>query len=183
VGTGSVEVLGSYEGRTLPLNEMKQQFSLAYVHMIASAAGCSIKLHRTDYDGVDVSIVSSAEYETHYGPEIELQVKCTARTELLTSATMQWRMDAKPFRLLTHPKAYLPRFLGILLVPRDPALWLDQDESRLLTSSCMYWERASKLGSIAEHQETRLVHLPRCNILNVEQLQGIMKMIGEGGEL
>lgn len=180
---GSADVIGLPEGRTLPLNEMKQQFSLAYVHMVVSAAGCSIKSHTTDYDGVDVSIVSSAEYETHYGPEIELQVKCTAQAELLTPTTMRWRMDAKPFRLLTHPKAYLPRFLGVLLLPEDSALWLDQDEARLLASSCMYWERASELGSIDGHQETKVVNLPRCNILNVEQLQEILKTIGEGREL
>ncbi|HYB15764.1 MAG TPA: DUF4365 domain-containing protein [Streptosporangiaceae bacterium] len=59
---------------------MKQQFSLAFVHMVASAAGCSIKQHSTDYDGVDITI-TRPEYETHYGPQIELQVKCTATGE------------------------------------------------------------------------------------------------------
>jgi Domain of unknown function (DUF4365) len=165
----------------LPLNEMKQQFSLAFVQMVASAAGCFIKLHSADYDGVDITIASSAEYERWYGPQIELQVKCTAQADLLTDDTMRWKLKGEPFRLLTNPKSYLPRFLGVLLVPGDPSDWLSQDETQLLTDSCMYWQRASELGAIRDGQQTKVVHLPRSNILNVVQLQGIMKTIGDGG--
>jgi hypothetical protein len=48
----------------LPLTEKKQQFSLAYVGIVVAAAGCWVKHHTTDYDGVDITIASSAEYET-----------------------------------------------------------------------------------------------------------------------
>jgi len=161
---------------------MKQQFSLAFVHMVASAARCSIKRHSTDYDGVDITIASSTKYERYYGPQIELQVKCTAQGNLLTADTMRWKLEAKPFRLLTDPCSYVMRFLAVLLVPVDPSNWLDQDEERLLTSSCMYWERANELGTLREGQQSKVIHLPRSNILNVAQLQGIMKTIGDGGE-
>jgi hypothetical protein len=46
----------------------------------------------------------------------------------------------------------------------------------------MYWERASQLGTIEDGQGRKLVHLPRSNVLDVAQLQGIMKTIGDGGE-
>lgn len=117
---GSTQLVGASQARTLPLNEMKQQFSLGFVHMVVSAAGCSIKYHATDYDGVDITIASSTRYERYFGPQIELQVKCTAQTSLLTSDTMSWQLEAKPFRLLTDPNSYLPRFLGVLIVPVDP---------------------------------------------------------------
>ena len=68
---------------SLPVSAMKEQFSLGYVHMVASAAGFSIKSHGTDYDGVDVTIFSSAEYETYYGPQFELQVKCTSQRSVV----------------------------------------------------------------------------------------------------
>jgi hypothetical protein len=181
-GMGTTQVVDASQVRTLPLNEMKQQFSLAFVHMVASAAGCSIKRHSTDYDGVDITIASSTEYETHYGPQIELQVKCTAQTNLLTSDTMRWKLESRAFRLLTNPGSYVTRFLAVLLVPGDPPDWLDQDEERLLASSCMYWECASELGALKEGQQSKVVYLPRSNIFNVTQLQGIMKTIGNGGE-
>ncbi|WP_344316574.1 hypothetical protein [Acrocarpospora pleiomorpha] len=79
------------ESVQLPLNAMKEQFSLSFVHMIASAAGCSIKSHATDYDGVDITISSSTEYSTYYCPEFELQLKATAQRDLLKTTTCHGR--------------------------------------------------------------------------------------------
>lgn len=159
---------------------MKAQFSVSYVHMIASAAGCSIKYHLTDYDGVDITITSSSEYQKFYSPQIEVQLKCTAQRELLKPGAMTWTLEADRFRLLTNPKSYIQRFLGVLLVPDDPLAWISQDESRLLAHSCMYWARATDLGTIPDGQGSKTVHLPRSNVFNVEQLLAIMKSIGEG---
>ncbi|GAA0651138.1 DUF4365 domain-containing protein [Kutzneria viridogrisea] len=166
----------------LPGNARREQFSLAFVRLVAAAAGCSIKSHETDYDGVDITITSSADYSKFYCPELELQVKCTTQHRLLTSTHMSWPMEAKPFRKLTNPKRYNEAFLGVLLVPADPASWLEQDEDTLLTRSRMYWHRAAELGEIPEDQGTRTVHLPRSNLFTVPQLLTIMQTIGEGGD-
>jgi hypothetical protein len=182
MSSSDAQLVGAAEVGALPTNEMKQQFSFAFLHMVVSAAGCSIKDHRTDYDGVDVTVASSAEYELYYGPQIEIQLKSTAQSALLTEDAMKWDLSAERFGKLTNSKAYVPRFLAVLLVPDDPALWLEQDETRLVTSSCMYWQRAEELGILPEGQKSRVVRLPRSNILNVMQLQGIMKTIGDGGE-
>lgn len=167
----------------LPLNEKKQQFSLAFVHMIASTASCSIKSHSTDYDGVDITIASSAEYETFYCPQFELQLKCTSQSDLVRSEVVAWRMDAGPFRRLTNLKRYCAAYLGVLIVPADPNGWLDQDEGRLITQSRMYWQRAADLGQIDDDAGTKTVYLPRGNLFDVEQLRGIMETIGDGGEV
>lgn len=127
----------------LPVNEKKQQFCLAFVHMVTAAAGCSIKSHSTDYDGVD--------------------------------------MNAGPFRRLTNPKRYCAAYLGVLVVPTDPGDWLDQDETRLISQSRMYWARAADLGTIDDGATTKTVYLPRGNLFDVQQLRGIMETIGDGG--
>jgi hypothetical protein len=165
----------------LPLNEKKQQFSLAFVQMVVAAAGCSVKSHGTDYDGVDITIASSAEYEDFYCPQFELQLKCTSQDDLLREDHLSWTMKAGPFRRLTNPKRYIPAYLGILLVPGDPDGWLDQDENQLFTRSRMYWQSAADLGMIADTRDSKTVHLPRSNLFDVPQLLGIMKTIGEGG--
>lgn len=165
----------------LPLNEKKQQFSLAFVHMVAAAAGCSIKSHSTDYDGVDITIASSAEYQTFYCPQFELQLKCTSEHGIVRQDAVAWRMDAGRFRRLTNPKRYCAAYLGVLIVPSDPGNWLDQDESRLITQSRMYWQRAADLGEIEDDAGTKTVYLPKGNLFDVEQLRGIMETIGDGG--
>jgi hypothetical protein len=166
----------------LPLSEKKNQLSLAFTHMVASAAGCSIKDHKTDVDGVDITVVSSAEYETHYCPQFELQLKCTSQEQRhLNDDHMAWEMEAGPFRRLTNPKRFIPALLGVLVVP-DVGSWLDQDEARLLLRGRMYWQYASQVGTISDSQGSKTVHLPRSNLFDVEQLLGIMKHIGDGGD-
>lgn len=166
----------------LPSSIKKEQFSRAYVHLVASAAGFSIRSHATDVDGVDITVVSSAQYETRYCPQFDLQLKCTSQRDIFRDEYATWRMEAGPFRRLTNPKRYIPAYLAVLVVPADPELWLDQDEDRLITASRMYWQRAADLGELREGQQTKTVYLPRSNLFDVPQLRGIMKSIGEGGE-
>jgi hypothetical protein len=160
---------------------MKEQFSLGYVHMVASAAGFSIKNHSTDYDGVDVTIFSSAEYETYYGPQFELQVKCTSRRSVVRPMGIAWRMEARPFRKLTSEKRFIPAYLGVLIVPGDPETWLEQDQEKLLTRSCMYWQAATRLGEIDATADSKTVHLPLTNLFDVDQVRRIMESMGDGG--
>ncbi|MFF4482879.1 DUF4365 domain-containing protein [Streptomyces sp. NPDC001520] len=155
---------------------------MAFTHMVTYAAGFSIKNHETDYDGVDITIVSSAEYEMYYCPEFELQLKCTTQQNLLREDHMAWALEAKPFRKLTHPKRYNPALLGVLLIPDEQEALLEQDEDALLTRSRMYWQWANQVGVLPDRQESKTVHLPRANLFDVPQLQDIMATIGEGGD-
>jgi hypothetical protein len=167
---------------SLPLSAMKEQFSLGYVQMVASAAGFSVKTHGTDYDGVDVTIYSSAEYETYYGPQFELQVKCTSQCSVVRQDTVAWQMQARPFRKLTSSKRFIPAYLAILVVPGDTEAWLEQDQEKLLTRSRMYWQEAVLLGAMDENAGNKTVHLPLTNLFDVPQLRHIMKSLGDGGD-
>jgi hypothetical protein len=167
--------------QSLPLSAMKEQFSLSYVHMVASAAGFSIKNHATDYDGVDVTIFSSIEYETYYCPQFELQVKCTSQHSMVRPHGIAWQMEARPFRKLTSRKRFIPAYLGVLIVPGDPETWLEQDQERLLTRSRMYWQQATRLGEIDGTAGSKTVHLPLTNLFDVPQLRRIMESMGDGG--
>lgn len=166
----------------LPVTARQEQFSLAFVRMIAAASGCWIKSHETDYDGVDITIASSTEYQMWYGPEIEIQLKCTTQRDLLGDEHLAWTLKRKPFTRLTHPKRYIEAFLGVLLIPRDNEPLLDLTEERLTTDSRMYWQHARLLGGLADGAAGKTVHLPRSNLFDVEGLKGIMRRVGEGGE-
>jgi hypothetical protein len=174
-------VLAGSPRQSLPLSAMKEQFSLGYVHMVASAAGFSIKNHATDYDGVDITIFSSVEYETYYCPQFELQVKCTSQHSVLRPHGIAWQMEARPFRKLTSRKRFIPAYLGVLIVPGDPETWLEQDQERLLTRSRMYWQQATRLGEIDGTAGSKTVHLPLTNLFDVPQLRRIMESMCDGG--
>jgi hypothetical protein len=165
----------------LPMTARQEQFSLAFVRMIAAAAGCSIKSHETDYDGVDITIASSTEYVKYYCPQFELQLKCTTQHGLLRNTHLSWKMEREPFLKLTHGKRYNEAFLGVLVIPRADEPLVDLSEERLLSSSRMYWEHARLLGEVSDGSTTKTMHLPRTNLFDVESLQSIMQRVGEGG--
>ncbi|MFD6347600.1 DUF4365 domain-containing protein [Streptomyces roseolus] len=164
----------------LPMTARQEHFSLAFTRMVAYVAGCAVKTHETDYEGVDITLTSSADYLRFYGAEFDLQLKCTTQRRYLTDTHMAWPMKSKPYRKLINPRRFQPTYLGVLLLPEDAEKWLTVDENRLITESCMYWQAASKLPVDDGVQETKTVHLPRRNLFVGEQLLGIMKAIGDG---
>lgn len=165
----------------LPMTARLEQFSIGFVRMVAAAAGCSVKSHATDYDGVDITVTSSADYEVWHGAEIELQLKCTTQQGLLRDESLAWRMEAQALRKLTL-KRFTPPVLGVLLVPRDDECLLDLNEDRLLTESRMYWQHGHLLDhNVAADQASKTVHLPRSNLFDVPSLLKIMQEVGEGG--
>ncbi|WP_304452113.1 DUF4365 domain-containing protein [Nocardiopsis sp. YSL2] len=163
----------------LPMSARQEQFSLAFTRLVAYSAGCTIKTHETDFDGVDITLASSAEYKRYFAPQFELQLKCTTQARYLHEDHMAWPMKGKPFRKLTRGKRYVPAYLGVLLVPEDPDRWISVDERGLLTESRMYWRPASELATTQEVGQTRTVHLPRSHLFTPDQLLGIMKKLGE----
>ncbi|GAA1264798.1 DUF4365 domain-containing protein [Saccharothrix xinjiangensis] len=166
----------------LPKSARQEQFSLGFVHMVAAAAGCWIKTHATDYDGVDITIASSVRYKKFYGPQFELQLKCTTQHRYLAADHLAWPMKAKAYTKLVSPDRFIPAYLGVLLVPVDGDDWLDQDDERLLTHSRLYYQRATNLGDLLPGQDSRTVHLPRSNLFDVAGLEAIMAAIGDGGD-
>ncbi|MFC9664265.1 DUF4365 domain-containing protein [Nocardia sp. NPDC127606] len=161
------------------MNAQQEQFSVAFVRMVAAAAGCSIKPHETDYDGVDITIASSVEYQTMYCPQVEMQLKCTTQHNRLGAHHMSWTLKRGPFLKLVNPKRYTPAMLGVLLIPADPDQLLNLSEERLISESRMYWQFATELGTIAEGKARKTVHLPRTNLFDVEGLLKIMRTIGD----
>ncbi|MFE5332200.1 DUF4365 domain-containing protein [Embleya sp. NPDC056575] len=167
----------------LPMTAREEQISLAFTRMITYAAGCAVKTHDTDYEGVDLTIASSVEYKRILGPQFDLQLKATIQHKLLTDERMAWPMKVKPFRKLVRGndgKRHIPAYLGVLVLPEDASEWVVVDENRLITESRMFWQAASAFPGGTASKLTQTVHLPRRNLFTVEQLLGIMETIGEG---
>jgi hypothetical protein len=170
----------------LPMTAREEQISLAFARMVTYAAGCAVKTHDTDYEGVDLTITSSVEYKRILGPQFDLQLKATIQHDRLAAEHLAWPMKVKPYRKLVRGndgKRHIPAYLGVLLLPRDATKWIVVDENRLMTESRMFWQAASAFPGETTARMIQTVHLPRSNVFTVEQLLQIMKAIGdhEGG--
>ena len=162
---------------SLPITAMREQISIAYIQMAIAAAGCTVGTWSADYDGVDISIKSHAEYEGLLGPTLDVQLKCTSK-DVVKAEHIAWEIDKRTHHYLTWKRSK-PAILAVLVVPSDRDLWLDHNEERLLTRSTMYWMPAAGMPAFPDGQQTMTVHLPRSNRFNREALLGIMTEIGE----
>lgn len=165
---------------SLPNKQMKEQISIAFIRMVAAAAGCSILRCSTDHDAVDISIKSSAEYGAVLNPLLDVQLKCTSQTDVVRKDEVAWQIDERTHKLLTSQKRSAPAILAVLVVPDDVDAWLDHDEARLLTESAMYWILGEDIPALPEGQQYLTVKIPRQQHLTRDSLLGIMDAIGEG---
>lgn len=157
-------------------NERKQQLSVAYLHAVASAAGFACQAPGVDEDSVDRTIVARGWLHAKSvlrSPKIDVQLKSIAREPLrVEERSFTFRLNKKNYDDLRH-RAMVPRLLVVLLFPRDPRQWIEQDDERMLSRYAAYyhslfgWAEAVQRGKVP-------VELFRKNLLAVDNLRRLM---------
>jgi hypothetical protein len=158
-------------------NEQKQQLSVAYVHAVAARAGYTCQVQTVDEDSVDV-LIGARGYAHHQAvvrsPRIEVQLKATSSLRL-AAKHLSFPLKRKNYDELRAP-ALIPRLLLVLLLPENPAEWLETSEECMISRRCAYW--LSLLGMPETSNTSSVsVRLPRAQRFDVEQLQGLMQRV------
>ncbi len=155
-------------------NRQKEKFSVAYIAAVVAVAGFEL-LPGTDVQSDDLQIASdwNDDAREFTFPRIEVQLKCTSQ--------QRWRDGALAFRLSRknyddlRKKSILPRLLVVVVVPDNPAQWLEQDTNRLVMRHCAYWVSLHGQPPIAG--ATTTVRVPATNLFTVVALTDIMNTI------
>jgi hypothetical protein len=163
-------------------NAHKEEFSYAYIHAIAAAAGfsCENATRLKDLEGIDITISALGIYGTRRCPRIDLQVKCTSRTDIVHSDCIKYPLEVPAYNNLRFDDPVIPCFLVVVLVPECLDEWLIHSEKEVLLRHCGYWE---SLAGLPETNNTHniTVKVPRTNLLTPESLKGHMNRLGLGG--
>jgi hypothetical protein len=165
-------------------NAHKEEFSYAYIHAIAAAAGFSWAsgTRLQDLDGIDGTISAPGIQETRMCPRIDLQVKCTSRTSIVHNDCIKYPLEVPAYDKLRFKDLYIPRFLVVVLVPDNSDEWLVHSEEQILLRHCGYWK--SLRGEPETTNTTSIiVKVPRTNLFTPESLKGHMHDIGKGGKI
>ncbi|WNG23794.1 DUF4365 domain-containing protein [Cystobacter fuscus] len=146
----------------MQLNDRKEQFSIAYVHAVASAAGViTSPMNHVDRLSVDIKLTGMPPAYPRC-PEVNVQLKCTSNFEL-DEHDFGFPLPIKNYDDLRDDNLSVPRILIVLLVPKNIQDWLDIDESRMLARNCAYWH--SLRGELpTTNKETVTVRVPRKNV-------------------
>jgi hypothetical protein len=176
---GIVPKTAAYTGRCgVDLSQRKEQFSVAYLHAVASVAGYRTSSPNVDDDSVDWFIKARGAHGRRRSPQVDLQLKCTER-RTSRNGHFSFPLPVKNYNDLRGVDVHVPRILVVVFVPDTLDLWLEQSEERLLMKHCAYWVSLRDAPK-TENTATVTVRLPRANQFTVDALKSMMRRIGEG---
>lgn len=102
----------------MDLNQRKQQFSIAYLHAVASVVGYSTTEPGVDDDSVDREIKARGPYGRRRSPQLDVQLKCT---EAMASRNghFSFPLPIKNYNDLRGDDLHVPRILVVVsfLIP------------------------------------------------------------------
>lgn len=161
---------------SLPMSQMKEELSKAYVHMVSSACGLSVGTWSQDFDCRDVTLSSSVDYNPHtYGPKIDIQLKCTGQASVDRTDTIAWSLDSRAYEKMSKLNRSNPALFCVLVAPTDVGSWLRYDQEGLLARSHMYWQWGHCLPAHKPGQDSQVIHLAKSNVLTPTSMIDLME--------
>jgi Domain of unknown function (DUF4365) len=157
----------------------KEQYSLAYLHAVATVAGFTLLSPFVDDDSVDVTLQARGLIGQVRSPQVQLQLKCTKN---LNGNATHWtfQLERKNYEELRPDDFQVPRILVILHVPPQPRDWLVPGDDHMRFHRRAYWTSLRGKAPLPEGQQSAMVHIPRANVFDVAGLTQIAARIGQG---
>jgi hypothetical protein len=159
------------------LTTRQEQFSIAWLYAITSAAGYSLQEIRWDNDSVDAQIHQKGDRNNF--PEIDqinVQLKCSYAIAPI-DGQFRFRVSRKNYDDLRSRRSN-PRILILLHVPRGIGQWLEHTDDSMLLRNCAYW--TSLTGLPAVQTRTVTVYIPIAQKLTITELSKMMRFAAAG---
>lgn len=162
------------------LNDLKSEFSHAYVRAVAHAAGFFVQEanRHVDADGVDLTLMARDPAGNVRSSRLDVQLKATAA--LIAEDPFPFDLEVKNYEELRSTAFQVPRILVVVVVPPDPDRWVSATEHELTVRHCGYW-KSLRGADPTPNSTTVRIHLPRTSRFHVAELRAIMARIQEGG--
>jgi hypothetical protein len=156
----------------MDISQRKEQFSIAYVRAVASAAGFSISTPGVDDDSIDMTLSGRIVEGIPSRPKIDLQLKCTSE-DVFREREVVYSLKRKNYDELRLTGIHTARLLVVVHIPESDEEWLRHTEDELALRRCGYW--ANLIGLPETTNTSRVaVRLPRVNVFDVAGLRGLM---------
>lgn len=163
----------------LALSEkLQEQFSLAFVHAIATVAGFTMTRVGVDRQSVDLTVESGQTGTPYEHPRIELQLKSTSLDNGY-GEHLSYPLPIKNYNDL-RKKTLVPRLLVIISVKSNiPREWLSEEpETLILRGKGLYYSLSGLPEST--NKTTVSIRVPRTQRFTVESLKNLMGIVAHG---
>jgi len=156
----------------------KEQYSIAFVHALATRARCKVDGLAVDDEQVDVTIRQRAKRLHYSRTAVDVQLKCTSRDVI--------KKDGLHFSLPRHQydglreRGIIPKILVALAVDSEFDNWMKLSSEEILLRGSAYWIGMDDQPEISGESTTLL--LPSTNRFDVDQLVDMLHRIDQGGK-
>lgn len=160
---------------------IQEGLSKAYVSAIAHRAGFGLSKPEFDY-GIDGTVTEITRLSGRYsesGYKLDYQLKASVNVTK-TGGEIVFPLEAKNYNDLVEEFVGTPRILIVYSMPQDEGVWLETSGEALILRHCAWWI-SLKGKEKTTNTDTKTVHIPEANILDVEGLKSLMALVKNGG--
>lgn len=162
---------------TLHSTHTKEQYSIAFVHALATRARCKIDGVQVDDEQVDLTIRQKASHLSYDRVGVDVQLKCTSQ-DVVRPDGLHFNISRKQYDGL-RSRGIFKKILVALAVDVEFDNWMQLTLDDLLMRGSAYWVLMDGMPPIATESTTLI--LPSKNRFNVDQLLEMLQRIGSGG--
>jgi hypothetical protein len=159
-------------------NDVKSELSYAYLHAVASRAGCECQQSRRYSDGMGIDARLMAQGIFAPPPaltrvQIEVQLKATSRPLQAIRRRWAYPLDIDLYEKLRPTTLPFQMLLVVLVLPSDSADWLNCTARALTLKRAAYW--VSLRGAPeTTNRTTQTVYFPKANLFTAKALQDLL---------
>jgi Domain of unknown function (DUF4365) len=160
--------------------QQKEEISKAYLHAVAAICGYSVGTWTQDHGGIDATVGAASTVGLGHlaRPKVDIQLKASARTDLVYYDHISWQLDIDHYDSL-RATASLPHILVVLLLPQDIGQAVEHTVQQLMIRRCAYWVMMT--GMEAATGDSKTVHIPKRNVFTPDALRDILTKVSQGG--
>ncbi|MDD5412151.1 MAG: DUF4365 domain-containing protein [Methylobacter sp.] len=160
-------------------NQKKELFSRAYVKAIAAQVGFRTAIPDVDDDSVDIILKGKGFSSPIRNPQLEVQLKCTAKDNDDPSI-LKFTLPIKNYNDLRGDDLVCPRYLFVLVVPEDCEDWLTHEQDFVTVKHCCYWMSIKDFPDKPNTTNISII-IPKSQLLTSKSMRTLMEMASVWG--
>lgn len=164
---------------------IKEAISRSYAKAVSADAGISCEFYDNDYglDGhfCDVKYDATRRGYRSTGFNIDFQLKATQNANIVGGEVI-YQLEVKNYKDLIETHVGTPRILILFIMPEDRNEWINVDKDKTVMKKCAYWMSLKGMPDTTNTAKIT-IKIPENQILNQEQLLGLMNKVKTGGSI
>jgi Domain of unknown function (DUF4365) len=157
-------------------NKQKEQFSIAFIRVLAAVAGVYVQEPKDDIESEDLVLAAKRAGS----PRLAVQAKCSAHLEIGTE-DFPFELRIEDYDNLRSTNTCLPRILIVVEVPagEPQAAWIDHKETECCMRRSAYWMSLHGYRSLPNRTSVT-IRIPLRQKLTVNSILDMMGKVAVG---